>query len=567
MLLCLRLFESVNQQSVKTVIESGTENCFKMEAASTNNKTSSSSSVPASKTTILDLPQKLLLLIFDNIPLTHLRSIDEVCRAWAVLKVEALRRREQLFLVYDDYDLMVTATPNFLDPSLSLVKNDDGSNYFKFDESLTRHTFYIDSQISSIMVDKVVELFPNLKELTISQTLGTVAELWKIKFLLHHYRLQLEHVNIRFISERADDLEGTDLNSVRAEYQSLFASLFTTLNSMTALATLQMKLTLNEGLKAPIKVDLSVASQLKKLTVYTDGFSGTDDLDVDALQDTYEQYAEESEQLQALYTANPLSLDCILYFGPRVSLALRLLNIMDELTEELYEDFEDLFYQCPNIEDLFIGLLGVSITRLVQALAPNCKNLVRLGIQIWDSEEEADGCAVQLKDASPVDQLPVLSSVKSLRYVCVCVAAIILFDFLLIASDHSSLFYSLTIGTSSHQDLRKLNLDVIFPNVQVIKLHHTFNQCNDCAFQVPEGTEKQPAKTADVYAHKVHRCMRLGRASFGSSFPKLSTIKADVGLRQLLSSSFRKDVTFTRETLDRETCPVSRCVLCVSEKP
>ncbi|KAH9407249.1 hypothetical protein TYRP_012799 [Tyrophagus putrescentiae] len=512
-----------------------------MEAASANNKTSSSSSVPASKTTILDLPQKLLLLIFDNIPLTHLRSIDEVCRAWAVLKVEALRRREQLFLVYDDYDLMVTATPNFLDPSLSLVKNDDGSNYFKFDESLTRHTFYIDSQISSIMVDKVVELFPNLKELTISQTLGSVAELWKIKFLLHHYRLQLEHVNIRFISERADDLEGTDLNSVRAEYQSLFASLFTTLNSMTALATLQMKLTLNEGLKAPIKVDLSVASQLKKLTVYTDGFSGTDDLDVDALQDTYEQYAEESEQLQALYTANPLSLDCILYFGPRVSLALRLLNIMDELTEELYEDFEDLFYQCPNIEDLFIGLLGVSITRLVQALAPNCKNLVRLGIQIWDSEEEADGCAVQLKDASPVDQLPVLPSVKSLR---------------------------LTIKTASHQDLRKLNLDVIFPNVQVIKLHHTFNQCTDCAFQVPKGAEKQiPAGTADAYAHKVHRCMRLGRASFGSSFPKLSTIKADVGLRQLLSSSFRKNVTFTRETLDRETCPVSRCVLCVSEKP
>ncbi len=126
------------------------------------------------------------------------------------------------------------------------------------------------------MLDKVIQLLPNLKELTILETLGSFAELWKIKFLLHHYRFQLEHVNIRFISKKADDFEG-DLNSVRAEYQRLFASLFATLNNMTALTTLELSFTLNEGLETPIKIDLSVASQLKKLSVFTNGFSGTDD--------------------------------------------------------------------------------------------------------------------------------------------------------------------------------------------------------------------------------------------------------------------------------------------------
>ncbi len=279
-------------------------------------------------------------------------------------------------------------------------------------------------------------------------------------------------------------------------------------------------------------------------------------LDVDALQDTYEQYAEESEQLQALYTPNQLSLDCIFGFGPRVSSALRLLNSEDELTEELYADFKNLFYKCPNIEYLFIDLLGVSITRLVKALAPNCKNLVRLGIQVWDSEEEEKNIAVQLKDASQVDQLPVLPSVKSLRYVCVCVAAILLFYFF---SGHfySFSFYSLLIRTASHQDLRRLNLDVIFPNVQVIKLNHFVNRCTDCAFQVPEGIEEQPAERQNAYAYRVHQCMRLARAFFGAPFPKLTAFKADVGLK-LLSSSFREDVTFTRETLDQETFPFSQ---------
>lgn len=99
--------------------------------------------------------------------------------------------------------------------------------------------------------------------------------------------------------------------------------------------------------------------------------------------------------------------------------------------------------------------------------------------------------------------------------------------------------------------MEKLNLDIIFPNVEEILLRHVVNRCTDCHFQVPGEIKEMPAEEQTAYVLKAHKCMRLARAPF-ARFTKLTTFRANLGLVQLISS-YQDIVFFTRETLDQET--------------
>ncbi len=377
--------------------------CSNKEPPTSHDETSSTSSA-VSTANIFDLPQVPLLTTFDNIPLLNLLHIDEVCQDWAKLKKAALLRREQLVLVHDETDLEEYYNiPFFSSSYLRKVMNDDGSPYIKVRVRLDRHALY-HSWITPTMVDKIIKLMPNLKVLRIVHRSGTTTELWKIKFLLQYYSHQLEEVNIVFDNCLIEYPE--ELDFIRDDYKSLFPSIFCTLNSMTALHTLELCIVLSDDLAMPMKLDLSVARQLKTMNIETYGFIDEDDVGIDVLKHC-KPYLEENKVLQTLYTCNLLSLDNLLTFGPRVSAALKMLSILGILTlDYLYEDFQKFAQKYSHIEDLSIAVVEVPIVQVAKALL-SCKALVHLSIDF----AQMSGEVPLFEDTS---DLPVLPSVKSL---------------------------------------------------------------------------------------------------------------------------------------------------------
>lgn len=99
-----------------------------------------------------------------------------------------------------------------------------------------------------------------------------------------------------------------------------------------------------------------------------------------------------------------------------------------------------------------------------------------------------------------------------------------------------SFFCSLFITTWSHTDFEKINLHVLFPNVQVILMRHFNMGCPECDYN--------PRMEDDA---KVQDCLRLGRISF-KQFTKLKIIQANVN--SILSMGELLEFSFTRETLD-----------------
>lgn len=371
---------------------------------STSGMTSSSSS----STTILDVPEVPMLKIFAYIPLPNLLRIDEVCRAWEKLKAEALLQRQMLVIVNQVADLSLPQLPRFHPPMLYLVKNDDDKLIYKVQGRIDRYALYFHA-ITPKLVDKVIQLLPNLKVLHLNTQNGSPTELWKMKLLLHHYRHQLEEVNIEFV-DTGDNL--VDLQRLRADYHFMFPSIFRTLNNMTALTTLELTLALRNGLEVPIEVNLSVASRLKKLTVYTQSFTGSP-IDVNVLKHTYEQYAEGNETLQALYGMNRLYLDTLLALGPRVTAVLKQAILPDIFDRNKYEKLKKFARKFPSLEQLIItSLSGLTIAEVAEALIP-CKNLISLSLNLNFDQEQS--IAVPVKNDLPKGkQLPVLPNIKSL---------------------------------------------------------------------------------------------------------------------------------------------------------
>ena len=101
------------------------------------------------------------------------------------------------------------------------------------------------------------------------------------------------------------------------------------------------------------------------------------------------------------------------------------------------------------------------------------------------------------------------------------------------------------IQTGSHRDFELMNLNTIFPNVQMITLRQEIRRCTDCDFVLPTEINDQNRKELSRQAHE---CMRLGRLSF-SGFARLTKLKSNQENTSLDTGKYV--LTFTRENLGR----------------
>ena len=97
-----------------------------------------------------------------------------------------------------------------------------------------------------------------------------------------------------------------------------------------------------------------------------------------------------------------------------------------------------------------------------------------------------------------------------------------------------------------------MGLDVIFPNVEVVKLRHSFGRCRLCYFTRPSRIAQQCRSVQFAYSLLIHECQRLTRTYFQDRFSRLTTMLANVGLEEL-PLPFQRNVIFKREEIDQVT--------------
>ena len=97
-----------------------------------------------------------------------------------------------------------------------------------------------------------------------------------------------------------------------------------------------------------------------------------------------------------------------------------------------------------------------------------------------------------------------------------------------------------------------MGLDVIFPNVEVVNLLHTFRSCRLCHFTRPTRIAQQCRSVQVAYSLLIHECQRLARIYFQTRFSKLKSLHANVGLEEF-PLSFQRNVIFKREEIDQVT--------------
>ena len=307
--------------------------------------------------------------------------LNEVSLGWSEPKRAALSTRKELVIskkIINNH-LEVGDARRFLNSVMNGAdKGEDDISLFTSHRPVDfDRVSLITSQLSPKMVDGITGLMPDLRVLWIMQE-GGYAELGKIEHLLDHYRHQLKEVLIQFkgsVDVAHRDHRETAVNGFRETVPSLITSL----NRLTALDRLHLSLLVPSALAIPVgAIDLSVARRLKKLSVTMFGFSfvGSAPRGIDALQATYQRYAEDNDRLEELKGANRFHLNTVLAFGPRVSAALRQVHLVDQLDGAPVQlaALRQLAAQCPRLESLDLSFAGLSMAQVAEALTP-CQSL------------------------------------------------------------------------------------------------------------------------------------------------------------------------------------------------
>ena len=267
---------------------------------------------------------------------------------------------------------------------LNLVKNSKGSSDIcSFISQLPvdlGQIWFPASRLTPKMVDGITGLMPKLRMLIFLQK-GGFAELWKMKHLLDHYRHQLETVVIYFTG--TFDVARDHPETAVKGFRKTVLSLITSLNRLTALDHLLLSFSMPPacGLIPVGTVELSAARRLKMLSVNMDGFSfaGSAPNGSDAMQATYQRYAEDNGRLEELKGANLFHLNTVLAFGPRVSAALQRVHLADQLDGAPVQlaALRQLATQLPNLKSLNLSFAGLSMAQVAEALTP-CRSLLCL---------------------------------------------------------------------------------------------------------------------------------------------------------------------------------------------
>ena len=427
---------------------------------------------------ISDLPQLPLLTIFDYIPLPNLLHTDEVCRAWKELKPEACSRRRHLIIANGETDLE-TLQPSCIE-SIRLPRLDGeetNSSYLKPKVRFDHNALFIGhSRPLQTILDRVLELMPNLKVFRLVQQHGSPKELSKVNQLLTHYRHQLVEVKIFFKGDAnvIQRRESSRVEVLQHSYRLMFLSLMASLNRLTALRSLE--LTFRPPPDCPVVLDdrqvaahclSDVAGRLKSLDLYTRFEFGSDNSynlksDIRLLKQvlfrmrdgkkavageegskskqqhppqpmkekdlagklsklTLQQHPPqptEEKNLELYLSETPLTLKTLISLGPGpVAVGLRTVSIDGILSADSaaeYKALARLARQSPYLQAVAVKLKSFNIRRLVESLS-SLKELIRLNIFCSPTDISS---YFTLSPSPPVDigqLMPVMPSVKTLR--------------------------------------------------------------------------------------------------------------------------------------------------------
>ncbi|KAH9390325.1 hypothetical protein TYRP_023775 [Tyrophagus putrescentiae] len=152
--------------------------------------------------------------------------------------------------------------------------------------------------------------------------------------------------------------------------------------------------------------------------------------------------------------------------------------------------------QSPYLKLLAIHVKSLSICRLVESLA-SLKELVTLNICCFPVPSSPP-------EKVPIDQLPVLSSVKLLEM-----------HFL----------------ANSHHDYEQLHLEALLPNLTTVLWNHMDVSCRDCRYLIPpeeialcqrdpKYLHRNARQFKAKYGHQMQKCLRLARLAAFSRLPQ-----------------------------------------------
>ena len=400
-------------------------------------------STTTTTTSISDYPELPLLDIFDYVPLRNLLHIDEVCRAWQELKIEACSRRRHLIIASDQADLMAQLY-RFEHFGLPQV---DGKKLFSSPEvqinvRLDLNVLFLGrNQQLQTTVDRFLELLPNLKTFILVQRHSSHEELAKVNQLLAHYRHQLVGVAILFWGGLTDGKQ----NRAEAQlaFQQMFLSLMASLNRLTALRSLELDfqsppncpVVLNDRqlathclpdvvgrltyLKFRTRLEFSNSinnfsadARLLNQVLFRMRDGGGVDKTVAGKGSKLKQHQPKKQENLELYVfETPLTLKTLVSLGPSpVATGLRTATIDGKFSADSQAEYKALARfarQSPHLKVLTIRLKSLSIRRLVESLA-SLKELVSLNIYCYPAFSLPPEMVV-------VGQLPVMPSVKLLE--------------------------------------------------------------------------------------------------------------------------------------------------------
>lgn len=100
----------------------------------------------------------------------------------------------------------------------------------------------------------------------------------------------------------------------------------------------------------------------------------------------------------------------------------------------------------------------------------------------------------------------------------------------------------MSVFTLSHTELTNTQLELSFPNLQIVRLEHSCRQCIACNY------EKLPKSNYLIISKQITECMRQIRVFF-ERFLHLTALVTNYG-DKYYTSEFRPNQLFTKKTLN-----------------
>lgn len=386
-----------------------------------------------SETELNDLDDDCLMLIFDKLPLYDLlRSVRLVSRRWYHLQMYTCRRRKTLTLLVGNkkwYKSIESCTPD-----LDELVNDDGvraAGWWSNDALVRKIKWpqYL-TELDPATIEWLVALFPNIATLRVAQNGVTYDSAECLMSLLKGWQSSI--VTLKLMSFYKHETK-------RRRFAH-FASLMHTINHLPHLRNLSLDFfhRLDNSLR------LQVLRQLHSFSFYSRDHP-------DVVIDLVKRFASDNSNLTSIAVKNSLSHfdvsfdTTLLTVDPNLAKRFIELRIESNLPIDKLRRFTQLF---SNLKVFLLRVRGENMRDVFEVLKV-LTSITCLHLTIEYPKP--------MPETSDDQLLPVLPSVRGL---------------------------SLMLKLFAHDDLERLALDRVMPNVEVIGLCHHVIQCLSCNINI-----------------------------------------------------------------------------------